>query len=143
VRSSVLDGDAHRAVRRGRHRDLYQQWLCFIGTELHKATFAPLLDPHAPDTTKAYALEKAPARLTLLDSHLRGRAFLLDQFSVADAYLVTVMNWSIATPVKLDPYPALHAYVRRLRERPSVAKAFAEERQLFMREQATSRHPSL
>ncbi|WP_429267333.1 hypothetical protein [Paraburkholderia sp. EB58] len=26
-----------------------QQWLGFIGTELHKAVFIPLLDPHAPE----------------------------------------------------------------------------------------------
>src|SRR5882757_1388336 len=33
-----------------------QQWLCFIGTELHKALFVPVLDKKAPDAVKAYAL---------------------------------------------------------------------------------------
>ena len=39
------------------------QWLCFIGTELHKALFVPLLDKKAPPEMKAYTLEKGLSRL--------------------------------------------------------------------------------
>src|ERR1043165_8579270 len=63
-----------------------QQWLCFIGTELHKSTFAPLLDREAPAAVKSYTLEKSRARLTYLADHLANREYLLDRFSVADAY---------------------------------------------------------
>ncbi|WNG41043.1 glutathione S-transferase [Archangium violaceum] len=112
------------------------EWLCFIGTELHKALFTPLLDPKAPEGAKAYALEKGASRLSHLDKHLTGREFLLDRFSVADAYLFTVLNWSVVTPVDLKKWPAISAYVARLRDRPSVAKAFAEERVLYTEEQA-------
>lgn len=59
---------------------------------------------------------------------LRRRGFLLDGFSVADAYLFTALSWAPATPVKLERYPALLAYRQRLLERPSVARAFAEAR---------------
>ncbi|OJH36924.1 glutathione binding-like protein [Cystobacter ferrugineus] len=113
-----------------------QQWLCFIGTELHKGLFAPLLDPKAPEAVKTYALEKGASRLSFVDEHLTGREFLLERFSVADAYLFTVLNWCMATPVDLKKWPALAAYSARLRERPSVAKAFAEERVLYMEELA-------
>jgi glutathione S-transferase len=65
----------------------------------------------------------AEARLGLVDKHLAGREFLLDRFSVADAYLYTVLNWSMATPVKFDRFPAIQAYFKRMRERPSIAKA--------------------
>ncbi|PTL81655.1 glutathione binding-like protein [Vitiosangium sp. GDMCC 1.1324] len=112
------------------------QWLCFIGTELHKALFVPLLDAKAPEAVKAYALEKEASRLSHLEKHLTGREFLLDRFSVADAYLFTVLNWTQVTPVDLKKWPAISAYVSRLRDRPSVAKAFAEERVLYMEEQA-------
>src|SRR5215472_13696093 len=44
-----------------------QQWLCFIGTELHKALFIPLFDQKAPDGTRAHALSKAQSRLRYLD----------------------------------------------------------------------------
>lgn len=111
-----------------------QQWLCFTGTELHKALYVPLLDPAAPEGAKAYALSKAESRLSWLAGQLEGREHLLDRFSVADAYLFTVLNWSMATPVDLSPWPAITSYQARLRERPSVARAFAEERQLYMHE---------
>jgi glutathione S-transferase len=112
------------------------EWLCFIGTELHKGLFGPLLDAKAPEGAKAYALEKGASRLSHLEKHLTGREFLLDRFSVADAYLFTVLNWSVVTPIDLKKWPALSAYFARLRDRPSVAKAFAEERTLYAEEQA-------
>jgi glutathione S-transferase len=116
-----------------------QQWLCFIGTELHKAVFAPLLSPSAADAVKQYALDKAPARLALIERHLQDREFLLDHFSVADAYLVTVLGWAVVTPIKLADYPALSRYVTALRTRPSVAKALAEEQRLYGLELARHR----
>ncbi|WP_233587251.1 glutathione binding-like protein [Corallococcus sp. CA049B] len=81
---------------------------------------------------KAYALERGTARLAYLEKHLTGREFLLERFSVADAYLVTVLGWSVATPIDLKQWPALSAYFARLQKRPGVAKAFAEERALYM-----------
>jgi glutathione S-transferase len=116
-----------------------QQWLCFIGTELHKAVFAPLLNPHAADAVKQYSLDKAAARLALLERHLQDREFLLDRFSVADAYLVTVLGWAVVTPIKLADYPALTRYLTALRTRPSVAKALAEEQRLYGLELARHR----
>jgi glutathione S-transferase len=113
-----------------------QQWLCFIGTELHKALFTPVLDRNAPQEVKRFALEKGKARLTMLDSYLSGREYLLEGFSVADAYLVTVLNWTAVTPLELASWPALHAYHKRLRTRPSVAKAMAEELTLYQAQQA-------
>src|SRR5262249_4618959 len=68
-------------------RSMLQQWLSFVGTELHKAVFIPLLDATAPDGAKAYALANGERRFPSLAKHLEGRAFLLERFSVADAYL--------------------------------------------------------
>lgn len=113
-----------------------QQWLCFIGTELHKALYVPLLDAKAPDGAKTHALSKAESRLSYVAGKLEGREFLLDAFSVADAYLFTILNWSIVTPVDLLPYPAITSYQARLHERASVARAFAEERVLYAKELA-------
>lgn len=120
----------------GLRRAQLQQWLSFIGTELHKALFSPLLDRKAPEGAKAYALEKGASRLAELDRHLEGRAFLLDRFTVADAYLATVLNWTVATPIKLDAYPAVATYLARMRARPSVARALAIEVPLYQQELA-------
>ena len=118
-------------------RTRLHQWLCFIGTELHKGLFIPVLDRKAPQEVKAYVLEKNLSRLDYLDSYLAGRDFLLDHFSVADAYLVTVINWTMATPpIELVKWPNVKAYYERLRQRPSVARAIAEEFELYKAEQA-------
>jgi glutathione S-transferase len=127
---------AELAPRDDIERARLQQWLCFIGTELHKGLFIPLFDQKAPDGTRAHTLKKYESRLNYLDNHLTGREFLLDRFSVADAYLYTILNWTAPTRVDLTPWPAIKAYHERLQKRPSVAKAFQEEFALYRAELA-------
>ena len=91
----------------------------------------------APAEAKAYTLEKGLSRLDYLNLYLEGREFLLDHFSVADAYLVTVINWTMATPpIELAKWPNIKAYYERTRARPSIAKALAEEFALYKAELA-------
>jgi len=113
-----------------------QQWLNFTTSELHKVVFVPLLDPKATEGAKAYAREKAPPRLAHLAKHLDGREFVLDRFTIADAYLTTVLNWSRYSGVDLAQWPAVSGYYHRMLERPSVAKALSEEIALYKAEQA-------
>jgi len=120
-------------------RTRLQQWLCFIGTELHKALFVPLFDPKAPAGTRENILKKGESRLDYLDHHLRGREFLLERYSVADAYLFTVLNWSVPTGVDLQRWPAIAAYHERLRSRPAIARALTEEMALYKAELARHR----
>ena len=120
----------------GLERARLHQWLSFIGTELHKAVYLPLLSKVAPAEVKAYAASLADARLAIVETHLAGRDFLLDTFSIADAYLFTVLNWTAATPLKLDNYPAIPAYVPRRATRPSIAKALGEELAMYKAEVA-------
>jgi glutathione S-transferase len=121
----------------GIERSRLHQWLCFIGTELHKGLFVPLLDKKAVPEVKNYVLDKNLSRLDHLENYLNGRDYLLDHFSVADAYLVTVINWTTATPpVELAKWPTVKAYYERLRARPSIAKAIAEEFELYKAELA-------
>lgn len=105
-----------------------QEWLNFIATELHKATFIPLFGGN--DGAKAFARGKMALRFGHLERHLKGREFLLDQFTIADAYLVTVLNWAPFAGVDLAPWPVVTAYYERLAKRPSVAAAITEETRL-------------
>jgi glutathione S-transferase len=116
-----------------------QGWLSFIGTELHKGLFIPLLDRKASEGAKTYAMDKYRPRLDYLNDYLRGREFLLDRFSVADAYLTVVLNWSRATSIDFEQWPALKDYFSRMRHRPSVARALAEEGALFVQQQERSK----
>jgi glutathione S-transferase len=116
-----------------------QKWLSFVGTELHKLVYLPLLDHNAPDSAREEALGKAPARLTFVSRALESSDYLLSRFSVADAYLFAVLHWSQVTPITLADYPPLVAYLERVKARPAVASALSEELALYAREQALRR----
>lgn len=117
-----------------------RQWLAFLSTELHKAVFTPFFDRSADDHARAYALKKAPQRLSVLEARLSGKEVLVGtEFSVADAFLVTILNWAQATPVDLTPYPGLEAYAERHRSRPSVAAAIGHELPLYLAEKKRER----
>jgi glutathione S-transferase len=124
------------AAQGGIERYRLQQWLNFISTELHKATFIPLLARNSPDGAKVFARQKLPVRFGYLSKRLEGRSFLLDDFTVADAYLVTVLNWAPFAGIELSEWPPVQAYLQRLVKRPSIAKALAEEIKAFAEEQA-------
>jgi glutathione S-transferase len=126
---------AKLAPAAGLERARLQEWLAFIGTELQKAVFVPLLDPKAPEGAKVYAREKAALRLGVLERHLSSHEFLLERFTVADAYLATVLNWAASSGVKLPDWPAVNAYHQRILKRPNVARALAEERAMYREEQ--------
>jgi glutathione S-transferase len=115
-------------------RTRLQQALSFVSTELHKGLFATLLDKTAHPEVIAYVRKRADSRLGWLERRLAGRDFLLDRFSVADGYLYTVLNWSLATGGDLKNWPALQAYHANIQQRPSVARAFSEELALYRRE---------
>ena len=120
----------------GMDRSRLQQWLCFIGTELHKTLFVPRLDAKAPEVVKTYALEKGERAMAYLNDYLSGREYLLNRFSVADAYLFTVLNWSTAASVDLERWPAVRDYYSRMRQRPCIGKALGEERALYVEQQS-------
>lgn len=132
----VANYDSGAALAPTIHRSQLQQWLSFISTELHKAVFVPLLDPSAPEAVKAYTKEKITRRFEVLQSRLSGREFLLDHFTIADAYLVTVLNWAKPCSLDLAEWSAVHSYYQQLRHRESVAKAVREELVLYREEQA-------
>lgn len=126
--------EAHLAPPPGtRERARLHQWLGFIGTELHKAVFVPLLGKETDEAVKAYARAKVARRFDLLARRLETHAYLLDAYSVADAYLVTVLNWAPYVGIDVSQWPALATYAQRVRERPAVARAIADEYEIFRR----------
>ena len=107
------------------------QWLGFVSTELHSKLFAPVFASDAPEEMKAFARERGKSRFDRLAKHLEGREHLTDSFTIADAYLVTVLNWCELAGVDITAWPTLADYRARLRRRPSVAQAMAAERPLL------------
>jgi glutathione S-transferase len=104
-----------------------QEWLHFVGTEVHKA-FSPLFDPTLPADAKAWAAGRITKRVEWLNTELADRPFLTgDRFTVADAYLFVVLSWSKIVKVDLSPYPNVLAFLARVAERPAVQAALKAE----------------
>jgi glutathione S-transferase len=108
-------------------RSKMQEWLNFIGTELHKG-FSPLFNPATPADFKAVVIAKLHERLKFTDGLLAGKTFVMgDAYSVADGYLFTVTNWAAFVGIDLAPYTNLVAYRARVGARPAVVAAMTAE----------------
>ena len=104
-----------------------QEWLNFITSELHKQ-FSPLFDPSMPEEAKEKFRGKIRNRFEWINEQLGDKPFLMgDDFTVADAYLFTVANWSKHTGIDLARWPKLQAYLARVTARPDVQTALKEE----------------
>ncbi|BFO53256.1 glutathione transferase GstA [Acidovorax sacchari] len=104
-----------------------QEWLNFIGTELHKG-HSPLFQPNTPDAYKPIVREKLMSRFQWLDEQLAGKEWLMgEHFSVADGYLFTVSGWGKHVGVDLSGLPNLQAYLARVGARPAVQAALKAE----------------
>jgi glutathione S-transferase len=104
------------------------EWLTFISSELHKG-FSPLFNKAMPDAAKQIFVDKLKIRFTFLDRHLAGKEFLMGkQFTVADAYAYTILNWAPSVKIDLSPYKNLADYVRRVSARPGVRETVHMEK---------------
>jgi glutathione S-transferase len=103
------------------------EWLGYLNSELHKG-FAPFFTPGTTDEQKAAAKDKLGQRLEFVQGELGDRPFLLgDGFSVADAYLFTILGWTSYVGVDLGAWPGLKAYHGRIAARPAVLAALKAE----------------
>ena len=103
------------------------EWLNFISTELHKG-FSPLFRPTSTEDMKEAARANLTNRFGWLAQRLAGRDYLMgSQFTVADAYLFTVLGWAGFVKFDLSPWPVLSAYQHRVASRPAVQQAMRAE----------------
>ena len=104
-----------------------QEWLNFITAELHKQ-FSPLFKPNTPEDYKPIAKQNIATRFDWLDKQLAGKDYLTGkQFTVADAYLFVMLNWTKPTQIDLAKWPNLVALQKRVAARPKVKEAMQAE----------------
>jgi len=104
-----------------------QEWLTFIGTELHKS-FGALFNPASSDDAKTTSKTAINKRLGYLNDQLANKQYLLGgNFTVADAYAFTIVNWTNFVGIDLKPYPNVVAYMSRVGGRPKVHEALKAE----------------
>lgn len=111
----------------GIERYRLMEWLNFIATELHKQ-FGPLWYPTTPEATKEAQKAKLATRFDLLAKTLAAQPYLTGQaFTIADAYLFTILNWAPMLKVDLSPWPALQQFQARVAARPAVHRVLVAE----------------
>ena len=104
-----------------------QEWLNFITSELHKG-IGSLFNPALPEDYKPAVKELALGRLKWVNEQLEGKQYLMgESFSVADAYLFTVANWTKFVDIDISGLANLGAFMGRMAARPAVQEALKAE----------------
>jgi glutathione S-transferase len=103
------------------------EWLTFVSTELHKVFSPWLWHKETAESTRQAVKDKLAARFNELDALFGSQDFLAGEYSVADAYALTIVNWANFLGLPLTRYPALQAYLGRVSSRPAVQDALRAE----------------
>jgi glutathione S-transferase len=126
----VADLDPAQAligVARSARRLAVVEWLSFVSSELHK-TFSPWLwHKETADSTRQSVKDKLATRFAELNALLSKQDYLAGEYSVADAYAFTIVNWANLLALPLTPYPHLKMYLTRVSARPRVQEALRAE----------------
>lgn len=105
-----------------------QELLGYINSEIHK-TYSPLFNEATSEETRNERKEYLKKRYALIEALLgAGKPYLTgDTFTIADAYLFTVTNWSKFVKLDLSGFPQLLAFQERVAARPAVQAAMKAE----------------
>ena len=102
------------------------EWVAFINSELH--TKFGVFFKKLGDEAWAQSRKKLEHYFSLIEAQLKDNAYLAgESFTVADAYLYTVLTWAKPAGIDLSRWQATLAYMRRITDRPTVRKALEAE----------------
>lgn len=108
-----------------RYRTL--EWLNYIATELHKG-FTPLFRPDTPEEYKPTVRALLEKKLHYVNDVLNDDQWICGpRFTIADAYLFTVLRWARAVKLNMEGLTHINAYMARVAERPTVKAALKAE----------------
>ena len=103
------------------------EWLNYIATELHKG-FTPLFRPDTPEDFKPTVRALLEKKMQYVNDSLKDNQWICgSRFSIADAYLFTVLRWAYAVKLNMAGLSNIDAYMARMAERPAVAAALKAE----------------
>jgi glutathione S-transferase len=110
------------------------EWMNFIATDLHK-NFSPLFgadmimkNVEGKTEMKMFYVETLKNKVALVSEKLGNNDYLMGKnFTIADAYLFTVLNWSKHVGLDLSQWSNMPTYMTRVHDRPAVIKAMKEE----------------
>lgn len=103
------------------------EWLAFIATEVHKS-FGPLWNPNTPEAARQNALALIARRFDYVAGKLDSGPWLMgDRYTIADAYLCTILGWCEHHKIDLSGWPRLADFMSRATARPAVREAMRAE----------------
>ncbi len=103
------------------------EWINFVATEIHKSIGAFFNLKMTPEWKQAQ-LALVGRRLDYLAAALDAKQYLMGyKFSVADAYLFTVLNWTHLHKIDLGKWPKIKDYMARVAARPKVQETMRAE----------------
>lgn len=103
------------------------EWLNFISTEIHK-NFSLLFNKDLPVEAQDIARAALARRIGFAAGKLQHSTFLTgENFTVADGYLFTVLQWARPMKIDLAPWPPIVAFLDRVAARPAVRAALEAE----------------
>jgi glutathione S-transferase len=108
-----------------RYREM--EWLNFASSEVHKQIGA-LFNPNLTPEMKEVQLAVIARRLNTLEKLLDGKSYAMGgQFTAADAYLFTVLNWTDRLKIELGKWPNIKGFMTRVGARLKVQETLKAE----------------
>ncbi|HUF81820.1 MAG TPA: glutathione transferase GstA [Burkholderiales bacterium] len=102
------------------------EWLTFTSSEIHKA-LGDFFNPRMTPEWREARLERLNKRFDFLEKALGGNEYLMGEFTIADAYLFNVLNWTHIHKIDMSGWPNIQSFMRRVAERTTVKKAMKAE----------------
>lgn len=110
------------------------EWMNYIATEMHKglgvlfAADRMMTSDTGKAEFKASHIAAMEPKLKFISEKLGSGEYLMGkQFTIADAYLFTVMSWTPYLGVETSGWSNLTEWMKRVAARPGVMKAMKEE----------------
>jgi len=104
-----------------------QEWLNYIASDIHKG-YAPLWSDEPGEIFKETVKNNMYKRFDYISEKLSGQDFLMgQQFTIADAYLFTVLRWTKLLKIDLSKWPVLMGYCEKVMSRPAVQATLKAE----------------
>jgi glutathione S-transferase len=121
----LADTSGRLLAREGMARWRALEATAFMTTEIHRH-FMPFFRPDYSEDDKTRARQALDVRFGTLVRQLGDKDFLVGEtMTIADTYLVVMLSWAAMMGVAVPA--ALGEYHQRLKSRPSIAKALADE----------------
>lgn len=110
------------------------EWMNFISSEVHK-NFSTLFSAsyisanlETQNEIKTFAKNTLAKKFDYINDKLAKNDFIMgSQFTIADAYLFTVLSWNKYVDIDYSKYSNIGTYLTRVYKRDSVQKAMATE----------------